>query len=160
MRQKVGDALRDRLDAVREAAREPRAARVEGQGADVLARVLQHAIEEAGREKVSALVFIGDCMEEDPDHLGDLAGRLGLLGVPCFLFHEGHDPDAVSTFGHIAALTRGACLHFDGGSPAQLRQLLAAVAAYASGGVKALEARARREGGMARQLTDRLGGRR
>ena len=40
-------------------------------------------------------------MEEDVDHLGDLAGELGLLGVPCFMFHEGNDPVARRAFQQI-----------------------------------------------------------
>ena len=41
-------------------------------------------------------------------------------------------------FRSIARLTRGAYCHFDAGSARQLRELLAAVAVYATGGRKAL----------------------
>ena len=34
-------------------------------------------------------MFVGDCMEENVDELGRLAGELGLLGMRAFLFHEG-----------------------------------------------------------------------
>ena len=43
------------------------------------------------RRRVNALVFVGDAMEESVDRLCRLAGELGLLGVPIFLFHEGGD---------------------------------------------------------------------
>src|SRR5262249_9246442 len=91
-------------------------------------------IAETKREKVDALVFVGDCMEEDPDRICHLAGQLGLLGVPAFVFHERADPRAARTFKEIARLTRGAYCHFDADSARQLRDLLAAVAVYATGG--------------------------
>jgi hypothetical protein len=40
---------------------------------------------------VSALVFAGDAMEENPDTLAHEAGGLGRLGVPVFMFQEGND---------------------------------------------------------------------
>ena len=58
-------------------------------GRTQIARVLRHAAGEARRKPVQALVFVGDCMEEDVDELGRLAGELGLLGIRAFLFHEG-----------------------------------------------------------------------
>ena len=46
------------------------------------------------KERVHALVFVGDAMEESVDELGHLAGELALRGVRAFLFHEGSDPAA------------------------------------------------------------------
>ena len=43
------------------------------------------------RRKVNALVYVGDAMEENIDDLAGRAGELALLGVPVFLFQEGHD---------------------------------------------------------------------
>jgi hypothetical protein len=77
-------------------------------------------------------------MEEDIDELCGGAGELALLGVPAFLFQEGDDPAAQTTFREIARLTKGAYCGFDAGSAAQLRDLLSAVAVYAAGGRKAL----------------------
>ncbi len=102
-------------------------------------RILTHARREAERRKVNALVYVGDCMEEDIDHLAALAGELGLLGVPAFMFQEGRDAKAERAFREIARLTKGAYCRFDTGSAQQLRELLRAVAAYAAGGRKALE---------------------
>jgi hypothetical protein len=101
-------------------------------------KVLSHAREEAGKKPVNALVYVGDCMEEDIDELCGGAGELALLGVPAFLFQEGDDPAAQTTFREIARLTKGAYCGFDAGSAAQLRDLLSAVAVYAAGGRKAL----------------------
>src|SRR3990172_3010088 len=101
-------------------------------------KVLSHAREEAGKKSVNALVYVGDCMEEDIDELCGRAGELALLGVPAFLFQEGDDTAAETTFREIARLTKGAYCRFDAGSAAQLRALLSAVAVYAAGGRKAL----------------------
>ena len=84
------------------------------------------------------------------------AGRLGLLGVPVFVFHEGGDPVARRCFEEIARLTKGAYCPFDSSSAEMLRDLLAAVATFAAGGRMALEDFARRRGGAALQLTHRM----
>ena len=44
-------------------------------------------------QRVQALVFVGDAMEEKIDELCAAAGELGLLGVPVFMFQEGDDAD-------------------------------------------------------------------
>ena len=116
-------------------------------GETQIARLLRHAIAETKREKVDALVFVGDCMEEEADRICHLAGQLGLLGVPAFIFHERGDSRAARTFREIARLTRGAYCRFDAGSARQLRELLAAVAVYAAGGRPALQDYSRRTGG-------------
>jgi hypothetical protein len=121
-----------------------------------IAKVLQHARDEARTRRVNAVVFVGDCMEEDPDSLCHLAGQLGVLAVPVFLFQEGRDPIAERTFRQITRLSRGAFCHFDRSSPQQLRDLLHAVAVYASGGQAALDDYSRRHGGIALQLTHQL----
>ncbi len=101
-------------------------------------KVLKHTLREAAAGKVGALVYVGDAMEENPDELADLAGHLGLLSIPVFLFQEGHDGEARASFQDIARLTRGATCRFGAGSAAQLRELLEAVAVYAAGGRSAL----------------------
>jgi len=87
---------------------------------------------------MSALVYVGDAMEEPLDDLCALAGELGLLGVKAFMFHEGHDPVAENAFREIARLTGGAYARFDASAPGSLAGLLKAAAAYASGGASAL----------------------
>jgi hypothetical protein len=110
-----------------------------------IGKVLSHALKEAGREKINALVYIGDAMEEEIDDLAEKAGTLGLRGVPVFVFQEGHDPGAERAFREIARLSKGAWFRFDRNSAAMLAQLLSSVAVYATGGFKALEARGRPE---------------
>jgi hypothetical protein len=123
-----------------------------------IGKVLAHARREAAQARVGALVYVGDCCEEDIDALSARAGELGLLGVPAFLFQEGHDPSAERAFREIARLTRGAYCRFDAGSARQLAELLRAVAVYATGGRQALEdfSRAGDERGSQR-LLEQLG---
>ena len=125
-------------------------------GETQIMRVLRHAIGETRRQRVNAVVFVGDCMEEDIDKLCQLAGELGLLGVPAFIFHEGGEPVARRAFEEIARLTKGAYCPFDAHSADVLRDLLAAVAAIAAGGMAALEDLGRRRGGVVLRITHQL----
>jgi hypothetical protein len=126
-------------------------------GETQLVRVLRHAGAESKKRRVDALVFVGDCMEEDAGALREAAGQLALIGVPAFLFHEGNDPIAAQAFREVARLTRGAYCQFDAGSAQQLRDLLAAVAVYASGGREALARLGDRQGGLALRLSHQVG---
>ncbi|MFP6729459.1 MAG: VWA domain-containing protein [Alphaproteobacteria bacterium] len=121
-----------------------------------IGRVLSHALKETKRQKVNALVFVGDCMEEDVDSLCHQAGELGLLGVPVFVFHEGGDPVAAQAFQEIARLSNGAYCRFDMGSAEQLRSLLGAVAVFAAGGRRALADFSKRDGGAAQEITKQI----
>ena len=125
-------------------------------GETQIERVLSHAIRETGKRRVNALVFVGDAMEEKVDRLCRLAGELGLLGVPIFLFHEGRDPIAAAAFKQIASLSHGAYLSFDLASAGRLKELLAAVAVYAAGGYRALAAYGEGKSGEVLQLTSQL----
>ncbi|MGA8261071.1 MAG: hypothetical protein WB783_12725 [Arenicellales bacterium] len=125
-------------------------------GLTQIGKVLRHVLKEARRSKVNALVFIGDCVEEDTGQLARLAGQLGILGVPAFLFFEGNDPHTVEVFQAIARLTHGAACPFDHTSAAQLRDLLSAVAVYAAGGRRALEEFSAGRHESVKQLTRQL----
>jgi hypothetical protein len=127
-------------------------------GQTQIERVLAHALSETGNQRVNALVFVGDAMEENVDRLCGLAGELGLKGVPLFLFHEGDDPAAARAFRHMARLSRGAYLRFDLASADRLKDLLGAVAVYAAGGHRALTAYGDRKGGEVLRLTAQLRG--
>jgi hypothetical protein len=105
-----------------------------------IGKVLSHTRRECDTQKVQALVFVGDAMEESLDGLCAKAGELGLLGVPAFVFQEGDDPVAAKAFREIARLSNGAYCRFTPGAAHELAELLRAVAAYAAGGRKALEA--------------------
>lgn len=125
-------------------------------GLSQIGRVLQHAEEESRRGRVNALVFVGDCVEENPDELAGFAGRLGLLGLPAFVFQEGFDPGAEQSFRRIARLSEGAYCRFDANSPQTLRDLLSAVAVYAAGGRTALEHFGNKRGGEALRLAHQI----
>lgn len=125
-------------------------------GRTQIRRILRHALKENEDRKVNALVFVGDCFEEDIDEVCEVAGELGVRGVPAFLFQEGNDPVATQAFRHIARLTGGAHCSFDLSSAQQLRDLLAAVAVFAAGGRVALEDYSRRTGNDVRQITRQL----
>ena len=119
-------------------------------------KVLRQAIKQTKQKKVQALVFVGDCLEEDPDSICQLAGELGLLGVPAFVFQEGLEPKAQRVFKQVAELTRGAYCPFNAGSAEQLRDLLSAVAVYAAGGQAALQDFSRKSSEVVRKLTHQL----
>jgi hypothetical protein len=121
-----------------------------------IGKVLAHVLKEASRRKVNAVVYVGDCMEENVDQLCARAGEIGILGVPMFMFQDGREPLAEQAFREIARLTRGAYCRFDQGSARQLRELLAAVAVYAAGGRRALAELSRGRGGEATLLLEQL----
>jgi hypothetical protein len=108
-------------------------------GITQIGKLLEHVIREAGQRKISALVYIGDACEEPRNPLVLQARYLAELGVPIFIFQEGHDPEAEQAFRELAQITHGAFQRFDAGSAKQLGELLRAVAAFAVGGVAALE---------------------
>jgi hypothetical protein len=103
-----------------------------------IVKVLNHAFRETARKNVSALVFIGDSIEESIDLLCQKAGELGLKGVRCFFFQDGHDATAENGFREMARLTGGAYFRLGPDSARELSELLGAVAIYARGGLKAL----------------------
>jgi hypothetical protein len=116
-------------------------------------KVLAHSRSETERAKVAALVYVGDAMEEAVDDLCARAGELALRGVRAFMFQEGGDPVAEQAFREIARLSRGAYCRFNAGAAHELRELLRAVAAYAAGGINALDdLSARRNAGAVRLL--------
>jgi hypothetical protein len=125
-------------------------------GQTQIRKVLQHAAKETRREKVGALIFVGDAFEEDVDAVCHAAGELGVLGVPAFLFHEGGDPLVARGFRQIAELTRGAYCPFNASSADRLRELLAAVAVYAAGGRRALLSYGAGKGEAVKLLTRQL----
>lgn len=126
-------------------------------GRTQIKRVLSHALLETEREKVHAVVFVGDAFEENIDTVCHQAGELGLKGVPVFLFQEGANPVARQAFQQVAKLTNGAWCSFDLASPRQLRDLLSAVAVYATGGHQAMLDYADKQGKDVLQLTNQMG---
>tara|TARA_B100000965_G_scaffold143462_1_gene119498 strand:+ start:298 stop:1017 length:720 start_codon:yes stop_codon:yes gene_type:complete len=127
-------------------------------GETQIGKLLKHAINETRRRKVNAVVYVGDCCEEDVDALGKSAGELGLLGVPVFMFHEGAEPIAGFAFQQIAKLSGGAYCSFDTASADTLKELLSAVAVYAAGGRLALENLAEAKGGEVLRIAHQMKG--
>jgi hypothetical protein len=119
-------------------------------------RVLKHLRQTAGEGRVNACVYVGDAMEENIDQLAHVAGEIGLLGIPVFMFQEGHDPVAEAAFREIARLTRGAYFRFGRDSAKVLRELLAAVAVYAAGGRAALANHSAERGGASTLLLQQM----
>jgi hypothetical protein len=101
-----------------------------------IARVLRHAQRETLDAKVGAVVFVGDACEpqnDGLDKLGAPAIALGRLRTPVFAFEK--------VFRKLAEWTGGAFGRFDAGAARELGDLLRAAAAFAVGGVQALEGR-------------------
>jgi len=121
-------------------------------GLTQIGRVLHHAEEESWRARANALVFVGDCAEENADELAGLAGRLSLLGLPAFVFtRRGRSrsgaklpPDRTPERRYLLSLRRE--------QPRTPRDLLSAVAAYATGGRVALEHFGNKRSGEALRL--------
>ena len=108
-------------------------------GRTQLGKLLEHTLREAVNHPVRALVFIGDCFEEDDREVLRLAGQLAIRALPVFIFQEHDDRRASRVFTSIAQITGGAHVPFDSNGPDELKRLLGAVARYATGGRAALE---------------------
>jgi hypothetical protein len=100
-------------------------------------RVLAHARKEHARQKINALIIISDACEETPC---DLYAEARELGVSVFMFQEGGDERVGEIYAEIARITGGAHCKFDNAAAQRLADLLKAVAAFATGGIKALAA--------------------
>ena len=105
-------------------------------GETSIGKILSHVDREHAKVPIAALVFVGDAFEEKLDEVCALAGK---LRMPAFMFQEGEDETAEAAFHEIARITHGAYARFDAGAADQLRDLLKAVAAFAAGGLAALE---------------------
>ena len=125
-------------------------------GRTQISRVLAHAVKETRAKAVKAVVFIGDCCEEPVDELSHTAGELGMLRTPVFMFHEGADAHARAVFQQVSKLSGGAYAPFDRNSSQVLKDLMAAVAVYASGGRGALQDFSSRSSPEVRRLTRQI----
>jgi hypothetical protein len=104
--------------------------------------VLKHAIHEADKANLRAVIFIGDAMEEALDELAVIASKLGTLGVPIFLFQEGRDPAVRKAFRLLALKSGGAYFEFNPNAARSIQQLadqLNAIARLVVGDAEALE---------------------
>lgn len=103
-------------------------------GRTQISKVFAHARTEHAVRRINAVIYVGDAIEENADVLAEKAGQLGLLGLPLFIFQEGHDPQVEAAFREFARLSKGAYARFDASAPQELAALLKAVAAFATGG--------------------------
>ena len=104
-----------------------------------IAKIFKHALEEHRTQKIRALVFVGDALEENADELCYLAGKFGVFNIPVFMFQEGSNSAVMSIFKQVALLSGGAYAPFNSGSVKELQDLLSSVAVFVAGGHKALE---------------------
>ena len=104
-----------------------------------IAKIFKHALKEHRTQKIRALVFVGDALEENADELCYLAGKFGIFNIPIFMFQEGSNSIVMSTFRQVALLSGGAYAPFNSGSVKELQDLLSSVAVFVAGGHKALE---------------------
>ena len=104
-----------------------------------IAKIFKHALDEHRTQKIRALVFVGDALEENADELCYLAGKFGVFNIPIFMFQEGNSNAVMSTFKQVALLSGGAYAPFNSGSVKELQDLLSSVAVFVAGGHKALE---------------------
>jgi hypothetical protein len=110
-------------------------------GRTCLLEVLKKAREAAD---VKVMIYIGDAFEESLADGIHLADDLRLRGTRLIVLHDVHDgdnPTSAEAFEKLARRTGGCVMPFDGNSPNRLRELLAALAMLAIGGVKLLEAK-------------------
>lgn len=103
-------------------------------GRTQLGRILQHVKNEAARQHIEAVVYVGDCLEEDPDVIIGYAGDIALRGIPLFVFQEGHDGLAQTVFREMVRLTGGAYGQFDGSARSKLAEYLKGIARFAASG--------------------------
>jgi hypothetical protein len=111
-------------------------------GCTQIGRVLTHALHEAEKAVMQALVFIGDAMEEQIEELAAKAAQLGALGVPIFLFQEGRDAAVRKAFRLLALKSGGAYFEFNPNASQAIEQLsdrLNAIARLAVGDTEALQ---------------------
>jgi hypothetical protein len=91
---------------------------------------------------VRVVVYTGDVFEESLGRGQKIADAMGRAGIKLFVLHDVADWMArrdAEVFLDLARRTGGCVLPFDANAPARLRELLAAVAVYAVGGMALLE---------------------
>jgi len=125
-------------------------------GTTQIGRVLRHALKESGESRVRAVVYVGDCIEEDRHDLFELASELGLGGTAVFVFQEGDNAPAAEIFREVARRSGGAYARFDIASAWQLKELLTAAAVFAAGGRTALRDFSARRNGEVKLLTHQV----
>ena len=110
-------------------------------GVTQIGRVLGHALREHEKAAVQALTFIGDAFEEELETVAAMAGKLGTLRCPIFMFQDvsqRRDATARNAFRLLALKSGGAYFEFNPNKSRAIEQLseqLNAVARLAVGDV-------------------------
>ncbi len=112
-------------------------------------------------EKPSAVVFVGDHCEENPERLLCLAEMLRDKAIPLFVFHECDDHDqwslkAKPLFMRMAEISGGVYVEFKPDSGQVLRELLPSIAAFSAAGTEGLQKLALPVTPEAKRLRSRL----
>jgi hypothetical protein len=105
-------------------------------GTTKIEKVFNHAIAETKKQPIQGLIYIGDAFEEELKTLVALAGLLGELKVPMFVFFEGNDEAAFKKFKQLTLATNGILTAFNRESIEALRKMLMTTAQFAVGSVK------------------------
>ncbi len=108
-------------------------------GATRLLAILRASLAKPG---VRVVVYIGDVYEELLGAGRRIADAMGLRGTRLIVLHDTSDPSArrdAEIFLDLARRTGGCVVPFDASAPDRLRELLAAIAAYAVGGTTLLQ---------------------
>ena len=108
-------------------------------GRTQLLPILSRALAAPG---VRVVTYIGDVYEELPGRGRQLADEMGAKGTKLIVLHDTAHWTArrdAELFADLARRTGGCVLPFDADAPARLRELLAAIAVYAVGGMPLLE---------------------
>lgn len=124
-----------------------------------IARLLHCVLSQ--RERLSAVVFVGDQCEENPEELLALAEMLRGRAIPLFVFHECDDHDSRSLnakplFRRMAEISGGIYVEFKPDSGEVLKELLPSIAAFSTGGADGLAQLALPQTAQARDLRRKL----
>lgn len=128
-------------------------------GATQIARLLRFVLAE--NDPVTAVVFVGDHIEDNPDELVAMAPIFGEKGIPVFVFHETSMFDSRASaakpiFQRLAERSGGAYCEFKSSSGDAVRELLTQVAAFSAGGRAGVQQIEGPKTTEARQLQERL----
>lgn len=109
--------------------------------------------------RLRALVYIGDCFEENEENAYAIAEQLRIKGIKLFIFHDrsseryGYNvDDAKRIFANLIDICGGCLLDFNESSANKSKELLDAIAVYAAGGTKLLEQKRKQLPGAAKLL--------
>lgn len=125
-------------------------------GQTQIERCLRELLRQSGEQQINAAVYVGDCCEEPEAVLFQLAGKLGVINTPLFVFQEGRNARAARIFEQLSARSSGVYCQLDQSSPELLKELLGAVACFATGGKRALKSLPPAKHKEARYLLEQL----